>query len=317
MYQIGEVIGHGAYSAVHKGVDLTTNQTVAIKRTYDFDPKDGVPHTTMREISLLQQMKHDNIDLVNRFLEVVSDINNNCYIICEHLDLDLKAFMDTYPDSMDPRIIKKFLHQILSGVAYCHKKRIMHRDLKPSNLLLDLYASVVKIADFGLAREFHNPLREYTPRVVTLWYRPPEILLGSSVYFAPVDMWSVGCIFAEMVMRRPLFAGETELDHLHQIFSIMGAPNERTWPGVTLLPYYHRTNFRSCNPKNLFEVVPDLEPAGVYLLSEMLCMDPARRISAPRALEHAYFKEEEEEADEEEEAKEEEEEDYDNYDDFP
>ncbi|CAL5400747.1 unnamed protein product [Camellia sinensis] len=155
---------------------------------------------------------------------------------------------------LDPRIIKKFLHQILSGVAYCHKKRIMHRDLMPSNLLLDLYASVVKIVDFGLAREFHNPLREYTPEVVTLWYRPPEILLGSSVYFAPADMWSIGCIFAEMVMHRPLFAGETELHHL----------------------WGHQTK----------------EHGLETCLKKMLFMDPARRISAPRALEHAYFKEE-------------------------
>ncbi|XP_028107138.1 cell division control protein 2 homolog [Camellia sinensis] len=285
-YQMGEVIGRGAHGVVHRGLDLKTNQTVAIKKTHSKHYKYGIPSTTIRQISLLKEMEHDNIV---KLLDVISNINNECYIIFELLDLDLKKFMEIYPEeSMDKHRIKNFLRQILSGVSYCHKRRILHRDLKPSNLLLDLNGYRVKIADFEWAKKFDIPFGGHTPEVVTLSYRPPEILLGSPVYSTPVDVWSVGCIFAEMAMRRPLFDGRSKIGQLTKIFRIMGKPNEKTWPGVSSLPYY-QTYFPKWIPKNLVEFVPNLELAGVDLLSEMLCLDPARRISAHDALEHAYF----------------------------
>ncbi|GMP60884.1 hypothetical protein CsSME_00023570 [Camellia sinensis var. sinensis] len=290
-YEMGEIIGHGSYSLVYRGLDLKTNQTVAIKKMQSMPYENGVPTTAIREVSLLKEMEHDNII---KLLDVISNIDDGCCIIFEHLDLDLRKFMATYPqDSKDPRIIKNFLHQILSGIKYCHEHRILHRDLKPSNLLVDLNSCILKIADFGLANTFHLPSGGYSPEVVTLWYRPPEMLLGSPPYSTSVDVWSVGCIFAEMVTHWPLFLSSTsdlsKIGQLHKIFSIMGTPNERTWPGVTSLPFY-RTNFPKWNPKNLVDFVPNLEPDGVDLLYKMLCMDPSRRISAFDALRHAYFK---------------------------
>ncbi|XP_028119707.1 cell division control protein 2 homolog B-like [Camellia sinensis] len=286
-YKLGKVIGIGAYGIVHRGLNLETNQIVAIKRFYTFDCKNGVPYTTIREISMLIEMYHINIV---KLLDVISNTKNEWYIIFEYLDLDLEKYMVTYlKDSMAKHTIKYIMHQILSGVMYCHKHRIMHQDLTPDNLLIDLNASVVKIADFGMARAFDFPLRAYSPEVVTIWYKAPEILLGSPVYSMAIDVWSVGCIFAKMLMRQNLFAGASKNEHLRKIFSIMGTPNERTWPGVTSLPYYP-AGLPEYYPENLAEFFPDLEPAGVDLLSEMLCMNPARRISARRALGHAYFK---------------------------
>ncbi|KAF5946102.1 hypothetical protein HYC85_016330 [Camellia sinensis] len=270
-YKLGKVIGIGAYGIVHRGLNLETNQIVAIKRFYTFDCKNGVPYTTIREISMLIEMYHINIV---KLLDVISNTKNEWYIIFEYLDLDLEKYM-------------YIMHQILSGVMYCHKHRIMHQDLTPDNLLIDLNASVVKIADFGMARAFDFPLRAYSPEVVTIWYKAPEILLGSPVYSTAIDVWSVGCIFAKMLMRQNLFAGASKNEHLRKIFSIMGTPNERTWPGVTSLPYY---------PAGLPEYYPEVISiifASIFFYfasQEMLCMNPARRISARRALGHAYFK---------------------------
>ncbi|THU71738.1 hypothetical protein C4D60_Mb04t04650 [Musa balbisiana] len=201
------------------------------------------------------------------------------YLVFEYLDLDLKKHMDSCPEfSKDPCLIKfsnphgsasifvqKFLYQILRGIAYCHSHRVLHRDLKPQNLLIDQRTNALKLADFGLARAFGIPVRTFTHEVVTLWYRAPEILLGSRHYSTPVDLWSVGCIFAEMVNQRPLFPGDSEIDQLFKIFRVLGTPNEETWPGVTSLPDF-KSSFPRWPSKDLASIVPNLEPAGVDLL---------------------------------------------------
>ncbi|XP_058764487.1 cell division control protein 2 homolog 1-like isoform X1 [Vicia villosa] len=223
-------------------------------------------------------------------LQDVVHSEKRLYLVFEYLDLDLKKHMDSSPEFIkDPRQVKMFLYQMLCGIAYCHSHRVLHRDLKPQNLLIDRRTNSLKLADFGLARAFGIPVRTFTHEVVTLWYRAPEILLGSRHYSTPVDVWSVGCIFAEMSNRRPLFPGDSEIDELFKIFRILGTPNEDTWPGVTSLPDFKST-FPRWPAKDLAAVVPNLEPAGLDLISSMLCLDPSKRITARSAVEHEYFK---------------------------
>ncbi|KAJ0435148.1 putative Cell division control protein 2 B, protein kinase CMGC-CDK-Pl family [Helianthus annuus] len=231
-------------------------------------------------------MQHGNIVK----LQDVVHSDKRLYLVFEYLDLDLKKHMDSCPEfSKDPHLVKMFLYQILRGIAYCHSHRVLHRDLKPQNLLIDRRTNALKLADFGLARAFGIPVRTFTHEVVTLWYRAPEILLGSRHYSTPVDVWSVGCIFAEMVNQRPLFPGESEIDELFKIFRIMGTPNEDTWHGVTSLPDF-KSAFPKWSSKDLATIVPNLEKPGLDLLRKMLCLDPSRRITARAALEHEYFK---------------------------
>ncbi|KAK6936490.1 Protein kinase domain, partial [Dillenia turbinata] len=272
-YEKVEKIGEGTYGVVYKARDRVTNETIALKKIRLEQEDEGVPSTAIREISLLKEMQHGNIvrKLRSRLQDVVHS-EKRLYLVFEYLDLDLKKHMDSSPEfSKDARLIKMFLYQILRGIAYCHSHRVLHRDLKPQNLLIDRRTNALKLADFGLARAFGIPVRTFTHEVVTLWYRAPEILLGSRHYSTPVDVWSVGCIFAEMVNQRPLFPGDSEIDELFKIFRVMGTPNEDTWPGVTSMP-----DFKSAFPK--------------WPLKKMLCLDPSRRITARSALEHDYFK---------------------------
>lgn len=160
---------------------------------------------------------------------------------------------------------KSYMYQLVLSIYYCHCRRILHRDLKPQNLLIDR-KGFLKLADFGLGRAFGVPMRSYTHEVVTLWYRAPEILMGSKLYSTPVDMWSVGCIFAELVTRRPLFPGDSEIDELYRIFRILGTPDEQVWPEVTDLPNY-KTTFPSWRSVDIKQVVPGLNPAGYDLLN--------------------------------------------------
>nr|AAL91258.1 AT3g48750/T21J18_20 [Arabidopsis thaliana] len=281
-YEKVEKIGEGTYGVVYKARDKVTNETIALKKIRLEQEDEGVPSTAIREISLLKEMQHSNIVK----LQDVVHSEKRLYLVFEYLDLDLKKHMDSTPDfSKDLHMIKTYLYQILRGIAYCHSHRVLHRDLKPQNLLIDRRTNSLKLADFGLARAFGIPVRTFTHEVVTLWYRAPEILLGSHHYSTPVDIWSVGCIFAEMISQKPLFPGDSEIDQLFKIFRIMGTPYEDTWRGVTSLPDY-KSAFPKWKPTDLETFVPNLDPDGVDLLSKMLLMDPTKRINARAALEH-------------------------------
>jgi len=186
-----------------------------------------------------------------------------------------------------PSQVKSFIYQLLLGVEHCHAHRIMHRDLKPQNLLIDK-KGVMKLADFGLARAYGLPIKTYTHEVVTLWYRAPEILLGQKQYSTSVDLWSAGCIFAEMAMKKPLFPGDSEIEEIFKIFQLHGKPTELTWPGITKLP-----DFKSTFPKfkagNLQDAAKGLDVLGLDLLSKLIALDPAKRISARLALQHVFL----------------------------
>lgn len=179
------------------------------------------------------------------------------------------------------------MYQILQGLSFCHTMRVLHRDLKPQNLLISKEGRV-KIADFGLARTFSQPFKKYTKDTVTLWYRAPEILLGTEKYAVEIDMWSVGCIFGELINRRPLFMGDCQIDQLYKIFRFFGTPTETTWPGISSLPNYTK-EFPKFKPKGPGEDIQTTDADARELFGLMMKMNPVERISARKALEHSFF----------------------------
>jgi len=204
------------------------------------------------------------------------------------LDQDLKKYLDECRGNIPRPIAKSFLFQLLKGVAFCHEHRVLHRDLKPQNLLINRKGEL-KLADFGLARAFGIPVRNnYSHEVVTLWYRAPDVLMGSKKYSTPIDIWSTGCIFAEMITGRPLFPGKDPNDELQRIFKLMGTPNEEMWPTITELPEY-RKDFTVYPTQSLQVLVPGLEESGYDLIGQMLKYNPAQRITAEKALSHPFF----------------------------
>jgi len=279
-----EKVGEGTYGVVYKAKDLVTGDIVALKKIRLDAEDEGVPSTAIREISLLKELAHPNIvRLVNVIL-----IENKLYLVFEFLDKDLRKYSDIVKKNMHKMLIKSYLYQLLKGIYFCHQHRVLHRDLKPQNLLIDRKGNL-KIGDFGLARAVGIPIRTYTHEVVTLWYRAPEILLGGRQYSTPVDVWSIGCIFAEMVTCSPLFPGDSEIDQLFKIFRCLGTPNEETWPGVSSFKDYKPT-FPQWTGNHLAKQVPGIEPLGLDLLKRMLVYEPSKRISAREALQHEYFK---------------------------
>ncbi|KAJ3125910.1 Cyclin-dependent kinase catalytic subunit [Nowakowskiella sp. JEL0407] len=275
-----EKIGEGTYGVVYKAVDRATKQFVALKKIRLETEDEGVPSTAIREISMLREMDHINV--VKLF--DICHVDVKLYLVFEFLDMDLKKYMDSNTLASD--LVKSYTHQILLGLEYCHSHRIIHRDLKPQNLLIDQQGHL-KLADFGLARSFGVPLRTYTHEVVTLWYRAPEILLGSRHYSTGVDMWSVGCIFAEMCLKDPIFPGDSEIDQLFKIFRLLGTPTPEIWPKVVELPDY-KDHFPMWHKQNLEALIP-VGTYGCDLIRRMLEYDPGRRISARKALNHPYF----------------------------
>ncbi|EDW58181.1 cyclin-dependent kinase 1 [Drosophila virilis] len=280
-----EKIGEGTYGVVYKGRNRLTGQIVAMKKIRLESDDEGVPSTAIREISLLKELKHPNIVC----LEDVLMEENRIYLIFEFLSMDLKKYMDSLPPEkhLDSQLVRSYLYQITNAILFCHRRRVLHRDLKPQNLLIDKNG-IIKVADFGLGRSFGIPVRIYTHEIVTLWYRAPEVLLGSPRYSCPVDIWSIGCIFAEMATRKPLFQGDSEIDQLFRMFRILKTPTEDIWPGVTSLPDYKNT-FPCWSTNQLTNQLKNLDANGVDLIQRMLIYDPVHRISAKDILEHPYF----------------------------
>eukprot|EP00457_Paulinella_chromatophora_P006637 gb/GEZN01006656.1/.p1 GENE.gb/GEZN01006656.1/~~gb/GEZN01006656.1/.p1 ORF type:complete len:325 (+),score=30.12 gb/GEZN01006656.1/:56-1030(+) len=282
-------LGEGQYGVVYRAKDQQTGQIVAMKKIKLEAYDEGVPPTAIREISLLQELaNHPNIvSLLN-----VIHQNTSLYLVFEFLDMDLAHYIKKQHQGgkkLKPNLLKSYMHQLVKGIAHCHRHRVFHRDLKPQNLLLDK-AGTLKLGDFGLARAFNVPIRTYTHEVITLWYRAPEILLGVRQYEISVDMWSIACIFVEMATGRPLFPGDSEIDELFRIFRVLGTPTEELWPGVTKLKDFKAT-FPQWEPRPLSEIIEgsSMDEHGLDLLTKMFIYDPVKRISAREALKHPYF----------------------------
>lgn len=282
-YEKLEQVGEGTYGVVYKAQDPEGN--IYALKTIRLEAEDeGIPSTAIREISLLKELQHPNIV---KLCDVIHT-ERKLTLVFEFLDQDLKKLLDMCDGGLDLATTKSFLYQLLRGVAYCHQHRVLHRDLKPQNLLINREGAL-KLADFGLARAFGIPVRSYTHEVVTLWYRAPDVLMGSRKYSTPVDIWSVGCIFAEMVIGRALLTGKTDADQLQKIFMVLGTPNEQIWPAVAELPDW-KSDYTHYDAQPWSTIVPNLDAGGVDLLKKMLQYDPNQRISGRAAMEHDYFR---------------------------
>ncbi|TVY35640.1 Cyclin-dependent kinase, partial [Lachnellula occidentalis] len=285
-------IEEGAYGWVSRAKDSKTGQVVALKRLKMDNANDGVPVTGLREIQTLMDCEHINI-VALREVVVGEDTRKieNIFLVLDFLEHDLKTLLEDMPEPFLPSETKTLLSQLVSGISYLHSNWILHRDLKTSNLLLN-NRGVLKIADFGMARYFGDPSPKMTQLVVTLWYRAPELLLGASDYGRAVDMWSIGCIFGELLHKDALLPGKNEVDQLSRIFELCGIPTESSWPSFRRLP-----NARSLKlPKNpvaqgsvLRAKFPFLTAEGGRLLTGLLGLDPAGRPSADEVLRSAYF----------------------------
>lgn len=283
-YQRMDVLGEGTYGVVYRAIDKNNGRVVALKKVRLDRTEEGIPQTALREVSILQEVHHENI--VN-LLDVIC-AEGKLYLIFEFVDQDLKKALDKRGSPFSGMTLKRLVYQMLDGLYFCHRHRIVHRDLKPANILLTADGTL-KLADFGLARAFQVPMHTYTHEVVTLWYRAPEILLGEKHYSPAVDMWSVGCIFAELAKGRVLFRGDSEIGQLFEIFQVLGTPNEHTtWPGVSRLPDY-RDAFPAWTGRSLGEIIPTLDADGIDLMQLMLRYNPADRVSAKEAMRHPWF----------------------------
>lgn len=284
-YERLEKLGEGTYAVVYRGYDRVTNEVVALKEI-DLNSEEGTPSTAIREISLTRELCHPNIVSL---LDVFRN-RNKLIMVFEYMDQDLKKFlsMQSMKGAIKPQLVRWLMYQLLKGIEYCHENRVLHRDLKPQNLLINNKLEV-KVADFGLARSFGIPVSAYSNEVVTLWYRAPDVLMGSQYYSTPIDIWSAGCIMAEMYSGRPLFPGKSNDNQLLKIFGLLGTPTSETWPGVTILPGYN-PSYPVFPPTPLSEALPMVDDCvALDLLSKMLVCDPERRITAKDALKHYYF----------------------------
>lgn len=208
----------------------------------------------------------------------------------EYFPYDLKKFSDNFrynPAVFNQKNIKLIMFQIIRGVDYLHSRKFLHRDLKPANILIDHITLNTKIADFGLSRLYSFPVRPLTKEVLTLWYRAPELMLGFFNYSLDLDMWSVGCIFAEIVIGRPLIQGDSEIDQIFKIFNIFGTPTDETLPGYSNFPDYNKNypRFKGIGLKNYIGE-DKMEPLAMDLLEKLLVIDPCKRITAKEALNH-------------------------------
>ncbi|XP_044587613.1 cyclin-dependent kinase 11A-like isoform X1 [Cotesia glomerata] len=286
-------IEEGTYGVVYRARDKRTEEIVALKRLKMEKEKEGFPITSLREINTLLKAQHPNIVTVREI--VVGSNMDKIFIVMDYVEHDLKSLMETMKQKKQnflPSEVKCLMQQLLKAVAHLHDNWILHRDLKTSNLLLS-HRGILKVGDFGLAREYGSPLRQYTPVVVTLWYRAPELLLNGKEYSTPIDMWSVGCIFAELIRMEALFPGKSEIDQLQKIFKELGTPSDRIWPGYSKLPVVSKIPFAQSYPVNNLRQRFSLKLSdnGIELLNKMLTYDPAQRMTAEDALQHTYFTE--------------------------
>ncbi len=263
-------IHEGVYGIVFRAKDSLTDEIFAIKKVkLPPDQERGFPVTSIREINLVMGLRHENIIGMREI--VTGDHLDKIYLVMEYCEHELRDLLEQTRYVFREPEIKQILLQLLRGLDYLHQRQIAHRDLKPSNLL---YSNTgrLKICDFGLARRLASGPRQYTPVVVTLWYRAIEVLLGNDQYSCAIDVWSVGCIFAELVNRKPLLMGKNEAEQIELILRMFGTPTDETWPGWRSFRYSNAISYQKYPPTKFADHIAKgvVSDCGIRLMREML-----------------------------------------------
>ncbi|XP_072166833.1 cyclin-dependent kinase 7-like [Diadema setosum] len=286
LYEKIDFLGEGQFATVYKARDLKHDgKIVAVKKIklgHRAEAQDGINRTALREIKLLQELRHNNIiGLLDCFGH-----RSNISLVFDFMETDLEVIIKDTNLVLTPAHIKAYTVMALRGLEYLHSNWILHRDMKPNNLLVD-DKGVLKIGDFGLAKFYGSPNRIYTHQVVTRWYRCPELLFGARIYGTGVDMWAMGCILAELLLRVPFLPGESDLDQLSRIFQTLGTPSEEEWPNMSeLADYIVFKKFPGTPLQDIFTAATD---DLLDLLRALLLMNPCKRCKATEALKMPYF----------------------------
>ncbi|CAE7203969.1 Cdk10 [Symbiodinium sp. CCMP2456] len=281
-------LGQGSYGTVYRARDTENGEIVALKKVIIHAEKEGFPKSSLREIRLLKRLRHPNIVELR---EVACGRQpGSVFLVFEYCEHDVGALLDLMERPFSEAEVKCLTLQLLKAVECLHAAFVIHRDIKLSNLLLN-NRGVLKLADFGLAREFTDVQKPVTLNVVTLWYRAPELLLGAQSYTMAVDMWSVGCNFGELLLKRPLLPGKFEEHQLQLTCALLGTPSPRIWPGLERLQHYGTFKLPENTYNNLGDKFPDMPDSCLDLLNRALTFDPAKRVTAAVALQHRWFQE--------------------------
>ncbi|USW51810.1 Putative serine/threonine-protein kinase, active [Septoria linicola] len=285
------VVGSGTYGKVYKAIHVYTGGMVALKKIRMEGERDGFPVTAMREIKLLQSLNHNN---VVPLLEVMVE-RNDCFMVFEYLSHDLTGLLNHPTFALTAAHKKDLAKQLFEGLDYLHRRGVLHRDIKAANILISKTGEL-KLADFGLARFYQKRQKQdYTNRVITIWYRSPELLLGETQYGPAVDIWSAACVLVEIFTRHAIFPGDgSEINQLDKIYNVLGTPSRSEWPAISELQWYEllrpTTRMQSTFAEKYRERV---SPEAFELLQAMFLYDPANRPTAADVLEHPYFTAEE------------------------
>jgi CTD kinase subunit alpha len=285
------VIGAGTYGKVFKAIHIYTQDKVALKRIRMEGEKDGFPVTAVREIKLLQHLRHENIVSL---LEVMVE-KNECFMVFEYLSHDLTGLINHPTFTLTEPHKKDLAKQMFEGLQYLHHRGVLHRDIKAANILIS-NRGLLKYADFGLARFFSKSRQlDYTNRVITIWYRPPELLLGDTRYGPAVDIWSAACVFMEMFTKKAIFPGDgKELSQLHKLYGSLGTPTRTDWPGIVDMPWVELMGPTERKKRVFEDTYRDfISPGALDLVCQIFQYDPAKRPTADEVLAHPYFTAEE------------------------
>ncbi|XP_068151660.1 cyclin-dependent kinase 7-like [Drosophila tropicalis] len=276
------VLGEGSFAVVYKARDLVTRRIVAVKKIKRRSDEEASKIATLLEVKILQELKHENIiSLIDIFREI-----SNVSLVFELMDSDLSMIIKNPTIILSAANIKAYASMILRGLDYLHQNWILHRDLKPKNLLLNV-KGILKICDFGLATKFRFGIHSNVHYVVSRWYRSPELLFGARDYGIGIDMWALGCILAELLLRAPFLPGSSELNQLKCIFKTLGSPSAADWPHINHLKNYDE--FRNFPGTPLRDIFSDAGSDMIKLIRRLLAMNPLKRCSCREALEMTYF----------------------------